>query len=438
MPVRFIRNPGMQHLPTPVSGGSIDELRPLVNLPDDNAWILFIGWMIAALYPRGPYPVLIVNGEQGSAKSTLCRFARALIDPNKGALRRPPRDDRNLMIAATNSWVVAYDNLSDIPRPLSDTLCMLATGGGLGARELYSDGDEKLFDAVRPVMLNGIDDLAPRSDLRDRAVHLTLQQIPDDRRQDEDELYLAFERVRSRVLGALLDAVSAALRNRQSTELPGRPRMARFAGWVTAAEQELGWEPGTFMAAYMGNRADASGQAVEAAAIGPPILALMESQGRWNGTASELLADLEAHHTDERTRARRDWPRSPKAMGNALRRIAPNLRAVGVQVTFLPPQGRKKRRLIVLEYVGEESAASAAWSANPPGRSENHDRPRPVPGNCGASAARPPFEPPLEGPRETATSDRVPDVADHADHADRISPAGSEEPGPLTHSEGPG
>ena len=82
-PVRFIRKRGMLPLPVPIAGGKIDILRGLVNLPDDDAWILFVAWLVAAFCPGRPFPILVVNGEQGSAKSTLCKMARAsLIDPN--------------------------------------------------------------------------------------------------------------------------------------------------------------------------------------------------------------------------------------------------------------------------------------------------------------------------------------------------------------------
>lgn len=63
---------------------------------------------------------------------------------------------------------------------ISDTLCRLATGGGFAVRRLYSDMDEVLFDAARPVILNGIEDIVTRPDLADRAVFLTLEPIPEE------------------------------------------------------------------------------------------------------------------------------------------------------------------------------------------------------------------------------------------------------------------
>src|SRR5262249_31989199 len=173
-----------------------------------------------------------INGEQGSAKSTLCRMLRALLDPNQSPIRRPPKEDRDLMIAACNGWVIAFDNLSGLPPALSDALCSLATGGGFSTRELYTDDEEKLFDAMRPIMLNGIEDVATRPDLLDRSLLLTLPAIPDDRRLDEETLWRRFGEVRPRVLGALLDAVSAAIRNGPRVCLDRKPRMADFATWV--------------------------------------------------------------------------------------------------------------------------------------------------------------------------------------------------------------
>jgi hypothetical protein len=331
-PVRFVRRKGMLPLTTPLHGGSISELRPFVNMPDEPTWVLYVSWLVAAFRPGRPFVVLVVNGEQGSAKSTAGRVARLLIDPNKTPLRRPPKEDRDLMIAANNSWIVAYDNLSGLPPWLSDSLCSLATGGGFATRELYTDDEEKLFDAIRPVILNGISDVATRADLLDRSINLFLPSIPEEERRDEESFWPEFEAVRPNVLGALLDAVSTALQNERGVKLPFAPRMADFARWATAAEPAFGWETGTVLRAYSDNRGDTTYAAIESAIIGPPILGLMHCRDHWHGTAKELLTELEDHHTDEKTRNNKDWPKSPRKLGGELRRLAPDLRRVGISV----------------------------------------------------------------------------------------------------------
>src|SRR5262249_35725365 len=188
-PVRFRRASGMQSLPVPIPGGSIAGLRVFVNVQADTGFVLLVAFALAVLRNRGPYPVIVLSGEQGSAKSTCLAILRALLDPNTAPLRALPREDRDLFIAATNAHVLAFDNVSGLPAWLSDTLCRLATGAGFAVRQLYTDGDEVLFDAARPVMLNGIEDIVTRPDLADRAVFLTLEPIPEDRRRPEQELW---------------------------------------------------------------------------------------------------------------------------------------------------------------------------------------------------------------------------------------------------------
>src|SRR5712672_220862 len=135
----------MLPLPMPRRGGSIGALASFFNLPNRNDFVLVVAWLLAALRADGPYPLLAVSGEQGSAKTVLCKMLRALIDPNVAPVRSLARDDRELMIAANNSHVLAYDNLSGLPPWLSDALCRLASGGSLSVRQLYPDDEEILF-----------------------------------------------------------------------------------------------------------------------------------------------------------------------------------------------------------------------------------------------------------------------------------------------------
>ena len=346
-PVRFRRARGMLPLPVPVAGGSVERLRSLLPAWEDDAWLLLVSWAVAALAPRGPYPVLILQGEQGSGKSTVSRMLRGLVDPNTAALRSVPREERDLLITARNGWVIALDNLSGAPVWLSDGLCRLATGGGWSTRELYTDTDEVLINVQRPVLLNGIDDIATRDDLRDRAIILHLPPISDEQRRDEDELWREYERVRPRVLSALLDAVSMGLRRWDETKLPWRPRMADYARWIAAAEPALPWEAGAHLDVYAGNRKEAAAVSLESNAVAQAVLALMERREEWEGTATELLAALE-QHASERAQRSKQWPGSARALSGRLRRVAPLLRQAGLEVEWSREPGSGGRRLITL------------------------------------------------------------------------------------------
>lgn len=364
IPVRFIRRGGMQALPVPTFGGRIEDLLDLVNLQDEGQKILAVSWVVAALRPNRPCPVLNITGEQGSAKSTLCKMLREMVDPSRPMLRRPPSADRDLMIAASNSWVAAFDNLSAISDGLSDSLCSLATGGGFATRSLYTDDDERIFEAMRPVIVNGIDDAVTRPDLLDRCVSLHLKTISKEQRRDEDALWSEFRRRQPGILGALLNAVSVALRNIGSVRLESKPRMADFAMWVVAAEPALPWARGAFLTAYLENRDQANGLALESSAIGAAVLVMMNTIESWEGTATNLLEAL-VPYTSDRTRARSDWPKSARRASGDLRRVAPNLRAVGIDVVVGERDGHDRRRLIRLVRQPGTPSASSAPSAEP-------------------------------------------------------------------------
>ena len=331
-PIKFRRSRAMLPLPNPEVGGSVDELRGFLNVDDSN-WPLVIAWLIAAFRPRGPYPVLALFAEQGSGKSTTGRLLRNLIDPNTAPLRAEPRTARDLMIAANNSRCVAFDNLSYVPSWLSDALCRLSTGGGFATRELYTDQDEVIFDAMRPILLTSIEEVATRSDLLDRCLIIWLPAIPKNRRRPEAELERDFDEARPRLLGTLLSTVAGALGDLPSTEVNDLPRMADFALWATAAESALGWSKGTFMAAYNGNRQSANDLALESSTIGRPLLDLLGNRGEWSGTASELLETLETRVSDPAKR-QKSWPKNGRSVAGHLKRLAPNLRAAGWEVEY--------------------------------------------------------------------------------------------------------
>ncbi|MGH9944459.1 MAG: DUF3854 domain-containing protein, partial [Pyrinomonadaceae bacterium] len=360
VPVRFRRTRGMLSLPAPLSGGTLSDLRRFVNVKDDADWTLLLAWLVACLRPNLPLPLLALYGAQGSAKSTTARVLSALVDPSKAALRSEPRDERDLMIAARNRWCLTFDNLSRVSNSLSDSLCRLATGGGLSTRELYSDDEEVLFEALRPVIINGIEDLATRGDLLSRAVVLYLPSFKSDARRKEADLWREFEGARPSICGALFDAVSVALRRIESVKLDGLPRMADFAAWAVAAEPAFDVPPGTFVEAYAVNRATANTTALDDSPLSEAVMKLLETQPKpfWSGKASGLLEELK-RHVSEQTLRDKAWPKAPNALTNKLRRLEPSLRIVGIDFRE-SRTGHTRAKVLTLEKVEKRSSASSA------------------------------------------------------------------------------
>jgi len=304
---------------------------------------LLIGWLTAALRPMGPHPILVITGEQGSAKSTLARVCRLLIDPHTAPLRAEPKDNRDLMVAALHGWVQAYDNLSVMPDWLSNGLCRLVTGGGISTRGLFTNHDEVVWSAHRPIILTSIDDIVQRPDVIDRSILLQLPLIAPSSRRREQDLWAEFMPDYPRILGGLLDAVAAGMRLWSEIRLPELERMADFTHWGEAVAQGVGWPPGTFAKAYRTNRQAASFASLEESLLAQALLVLAKYHGPWKGTMTQFL-ELIGEWTGYAAVTTPGWPKNPSVAAFELRRIAAQLRMSGVSVSF--ERGSKGERLI--------------------------------------------------------------------------------------------
>ncbi len=334
-PVVFWRPRGLGPLPEPRWDGSIERLKKYTNVAPAD-FPLLVGWMAAALRPAGPYPILILSGEQGSAKSTTARVVRRLIDPSFAPLKGLPGSQLDFMIGAHNTWVQMYDNVSSISETLSNAFCRTATGGSFSTRSLYSNDSETLFDLERPAIVNGIDDFVHRSDLIDRCLFLHLPPIPDLARRPQQAFWSEFDAECPGLLGALLIAVAGGLKMLPQIDLPALPRMADFAQWGEAVIRGLGGQPGSFLTLYNANRRAASEAALDDCPVVQGLRSVVDihcCKGPYKATASGLLETLIKYAPKNVTRSAQ-WPKNPRSLSCMLRRIAPQLRMTGIMVSF--------------------------------------------------------------------------------------------------------
>ena len=363
-PVKFRRGRGMGALPEPIRGGSIEALRRFVNVPDEHNWRLFVGFLVGCLNPVGPYPILPVHGEHGSAKSMTARVARRLIDPAKPEMRTArtcERDERNLWIAAQDTWILAFDNLSTLSAAFSDALCRVTSGGGSAERVLYANDEEVVFEAARPVIVTSIEPVVKRPDLLSRSMPIETPVIARDVRRPEKALLAEFDEEHPLILGALLDVVACALANREKVNLPDLPRLADHAEWVAAAESALGWDPGTYVAAHAISSHETTEAALEASPLWPHLEKLADGKQR---TATELLREL-AQLAGEAATRQRNWPGSSSALSGMLTRLRPDLRREGIEFERgHTGSGAKRPRGITLHHQ-RENAVPAVPAAPP-------------------------------------------------------------------------
>jgi hypothetical protein len=358
-PVRFRRAAGVQPLPAPVAGGSVNALRSFLNVKSETDFVLVVAWALAVLRNRGPYPVLVLSGEQGSAKSTFSAILRALLDPNTAPLRALPREDRDLFIAASNGHVLAFDNVSGLPAWISDTLCRLATGGGFAVR-----GAVRRRPAGDPERGRGHRDAARPS----RPCHLS------DAGADPG----GTPPLRGGTVGRLRSGTPAHPR-----------RAARCSG--AGPQGPARHTPGK-AAAHGGFCSVGDGQRDRAMARRHLLVGLLRQPRRGGGRRDRHRPDRcrrargyggadgvdgnrlgtsgrPGAEAGERVAKSKTWPDSPRALAGRLRRAATFLRKIGIEISFRR-EGRARTRIVRItaaapapETGGTRPSASSAPSA---------------------------------------------------------------------------
>jgi hypothetical protein len=347
-PVRFWRPDSLLPLPIPVAGGNLDELKKLLNV-DGSSWTLIITFLLFCFCPDKTYPVLVLSAHRGSGKTAAAEIIKGLIDPGKAALIKLQGDTHKLAVAATRRHLMVYDNVSHISPDQSDDLCRIATGFGFSTRTLHTTDEETTFELTRPQIITAIDALVTRDDLADRVLMAQLPEIPAEKRLPQGELNAKVEAARPRILGALLTALSQTLA--QPRPNPATlPRMADYALFAIASEKALGLKKGEFMETFNESREQSRQIVIESSPVGEAIVWLMEKTPLvWKGTASELLNELEKH-TDEATYRSRYFPKASNSLSRQLTRLAPDLKALGIEVGYFR-EGQDRNRLICLEKV---------------------------------------------------------------------------------------
>jgi hypothetical protein len=376
--VRFRRTDGMRSLPVPQRGGNIDRLRKFVNLTDSD-FILFVAVLLDA-FRLGKHPILNLVGEHGTAKSTLAKIFKLLVDPDETELRSLPGTVRDIFIAVNSARVRAWDNVSKIERATSDALCQLSDGSGFGIRRLYTDDDEFRVQGSRSIILTGLTNCATRPDLGSRTVLLSLHPIKDAARKSETELWAGFNEARPFVFGALLDALAHGLQQLPTVKLDSASRMKDFELFAHACEGAYA-PAGSFSAALAANATELNEALIEDDPVAKAITAFMVKRSEWSGTTTELMIELQTRDdTEQQVSKQKDWPKDATRFSRRVRVVSATLRKAGVEVFFGQLSDRNKTRNVTLRniFFGRSDARTLRTLTRNCVRKARASRPRPA------------------------------------------------------------
>lgn len=304
-------------------GNRLERLRAHVSV-EDRDFSLLVAWLVAALFPTIPHPILVLQGGQGTAKSSTAKRLRTLLDPSSVPLQSPPHSLDDWPSKASGSWIVAIDNVSKVSPAFSDALCRAVTGDGFVTRRLYTNGDHAVVKFRRCIILNGIDLGAFAGDLADRAVMVETVPITTDARRSERDLENDWKHDGPIILGALLDLTSQVLAVLDDYDLDEMPRMADFARIVAAVDRVLGT---TALETYAKQTETLADDVVDGNPVGTLLRTLVLETGSWTGTASSLLDELDRRASEPRPRS---WPTSPRALSAILNRLEGPLAGIGI------------------------------------------------------------------------------------------------------------
>jgi hypothetical protein len=347
--VKFYRSSGFGELPEPTRGAGLVKLRELLGL-EPETFTLLTAFLLNAMRPGRQYMCLLLEGEQGSGKSELCGLLKKIVDPNVAANFRLPDAERDIMIQAKDHHLIVYDNASGMRGNISDALCSLATGGGLGVRKLYTDDELHVLTASRPFIVNGISDIASRPDLLERAIMITLRPMPEGARKGSAKIAAEFEGMLPELLGEVCDGIATALSRETSVTPPTTVRMADCALWLVAAEPGLGFEEGTLLKAVTQSQSELMAERIANNTVTLSLREFLRTKGgSFEGLVGPLFESLigRVSHRD------RFFPATPQHLSRELVRLKPALKLVGIFVELGPKT--REGRLIRLWVEGHET-----------------------------------------------------------------------------------
>jgi len=311
-----------------------DQYLDLMQVKDASLRILIKVWTVSLLIPDIPHPIDILHGEKGGSKTTFCRCQKRLVDPDKIEINNIPSEKAEFVQQMYHNYLAVYDNVKYVPPWFSDEVCKAVTGSGNSKRTLYTNDDDTIYNYKRPLVVSGILNWLTEPDALDRSLLTEFERISEEQRKEEDKVEVAFEEMRSKLFGYILDMVVKALQIKPTIQLNNLPRMADFTVWGEAIARAMRCGPMVFVNAYKENIGKQNVEAIESNPLAQAIEKFVDSWYEeekginiWEGSTKEGLEKIkeiaDLHNIDTNARS---WPKATNSFKKRLKPILSNLR----------------------------------------------------------------------------------------------------------------
>jgi hypothetical protein len=350
--VLFERPPTMLPLPLPAERGDLALLKSYWFMDDADRMLTraLISYIIS--HPKRPgsvFPILLLIAPEGTGKSVFCKLLSWLIDPTTVPIKSLPSNERDLAIAAQKQHLLCFDNLRRIPPAIADALCIMASGGSIEMRKLFTDADTVIHRLHAAVVLNGIHSFAEQQDLISRSIRISLRPISPNARRPEQEILESFKTDLPAILRGLLDLAAAILAELPNAKATDPERLVSFSQWLAAMERVEGVPEETYQRAYSASMGDILMDGLLEDVVAAAVIDFIERQPghTWRGTPAELLKELN-EIVGYRASYSREWPSNEIALGKHLRALEGGLARQGIRVET----GRGRRRWVSIAREG--------------------------------------------------------------------------------------
>lgn len=316
----------------PAVGGDPWKVFDFLPVEEENRLLIMV-YLISLFVPRIAHPVLAVFGDQGSAKSCFCTVINKLVDPTLTEKVILPKNERDLIQTLRQKYVTVLDNLSKINDRVSDIFCQVCTGASISYRQLYTDEGENIAQFRHVIILNSISLAIANADLMDRSIILKCHRIKPEDRKPEDELWEAFEKARSGILGGIFDILVKAQAIYPTIETKRWPRLADFAKWGYAIAEALGQRGEKFIEDFSQNIKRQNESVAGKNVLCQTILNLMSDKDAFLksvGDAHKALKNIAKEDAKDET-----FPKLPHLLRGSLEKLRTTLAEHNISFQFL-------------------------------------------------------------------------------------------------------